>query len=373
MGEFVAGLEGVIASRSRLSFIDGEKGVLAYCGYDIADLAAHSTFEETCGLLWTGGLPKRAALGELRARMAEGRFALEGGMRVLEALPRRAHPMEALRSAISALSPFDPDGAAVDHEANLRKAVRLTAQTATLLAAFERMRRGGDLIPPPPGLSHAASFLFMVDGKRPSARMEKALDIALVLHADHGFNASTFAARVVASTLSDMHSAVTAAVGALKGPLHGGANERVVTFLEEVAEPARAEAAVRSALAAKKRIMGFGHRVYRTIDPRATILRRIAKDLARGTEKERLIDIAEAVEKVMAAEKRLYPNVDFFSAIVYDTLGFPNDLYTPLFVLSRMAGWTAHVIEQQDDNRLFRPREEYVGPTGLAYIPLEER
>ncbi len=373
MSGFAAGLEGVVASRSRLSYIDGEKGVLGYCGHDIATLAARSNFEETCCLLWFGTLPTRAVLAETRSRLADERPVPEAVLRILSDLPRHAHPMDALRTAISALAPFDPDGAAVDHDANLRKAVRLTAQTATILAAFERMRRGGEPVAPERDLSHAASFLMMVDGAPPDARKEKALDVALVLHADHGFNASTFAARIVASTLSDMHSAVAAAIGALKGPLHGGANERVVTFLEEVGDPSRAEASVRSALAAKKRIMGFGHRVYRTVDPRANVLRRIAKDLARGTAKERLIEIAEAVEEVMAREKGLYPNVDFFSAIVYDSLGFPNDLYTPIFVLARMAGWTAHVIEQQDENRLIRPREEYVGPSGLAYVPIEER
>src|SRR5262245_12630185 len=282
MSGFVAGLEGVVASRSRLSFIDGEKGRLAYCGYEIASLAAQSTFEETCGLLWTGALPDRAALAELRSRLAEARPVPDEGLRVLAVLPSGTHPMEALRTGISALSPLDPDGSSVDHDANLRKAIRLTAQTATVLAAFERMRRGGKPVSSPPDLSHAASFLFMADGERPDARKEKALDVALVLHADHGFNASTFAARVVASTLSDMHSAVTAAIGALKGPLHGGANERVVTFLKEVGEPSRAEASVRAALSAKRRIMGFGHRVYKTIDPRATILRRIARTSRAG-------------------------------------------------------------------------------------------
>jgi citrate synthase len=294
-------------------------------------------------------------------------------MDVLRALPKKTTPMEVLRTGVSALSSFDPEAQDNSREASLRKALRLTAQMPTLVAAWERIRRGRPVVAPNPRLSHAANFLYMIGGKTPTSLAEKTFDVALILHADHEFNASTFAARVTAATMSDMHSSIVSAIGALKGPLHGGANEQVMLMVEKIGSPARAEAWIRKALADKARIMGFGHRVYRVEDPRAKHLRRLATELGQQAGDTSAVQILDTVAREVTADKKIYPNVDLFSGAAYKTMGIATDQFTPIFAISRVAGWAAHVLEQHGNNRLIRPRAEYTGPERVAYLPVDQR
>ena len=369
------GLEGIVATTSKICYIDGDRGVLAYRGIDIHELAEHSTFEETCYLLWFGKLPTQSELHELRERLAAERKLDDAILKLLRNAPRSALPMDVLRTAVSALSFYDPDETKNDHDANVAKSIRLTSQIAMIVAAYDRIRKGQPLLDPDRSLSHSANFLLLLNGKRPSATAERALDIALILHADHELNASTFAARVTAATLSDMHSAITSAIGALKGPLHGGANEAVFRILQTIdSQGTDPVEYVRNMLAQKKKIPGFGHRVYHTEDPRATHLRAMSRDLCHSSGQAKWYDMSEKIEAFVKAEKKLNANVDFYSASTYHTLGIDVDLFTPVFAVSRISGWSAHVIEQLDDNRLIRPRADYVGPEHPArYVPIERR
>lgn len=369
------GLEGIVAAHSGICWIEGDAGVLAYRGIDIHELAQKSTFEETCYLLWFGSLPTATQLGEFRKNLAEGRKLPSEVLQGMRAVPRNASPMEVLRTVVSALSMYDADEENNLHDANVRKSYRLTSQVAMIVAAYDRIRKGKSVVQPDPELSHAANFLWMLNGEKPSPTAERALDVALILHADHELNASTFAARVIAATLSDIHSAMTGAIGALKGPLHGGANEAVMRILfaidKEGADPIDY---VRRMLEQKKKISGFGHRVYHTEDPRATHLRRMSEDLGRASGNTKWFDMSRKIELFVKEEKKLNANVDFYSASTYTTLGIDVDLFTPIFAVSRIAGWAAHVIEQLDDNRLIRPRAEYNGPVyPTKYVPLESR
>jgi citrate synthase len=368
-----AGLRNVVAGESSLSSIDGERGVLAYRGIDIHALAEQSSFEEVVFLLHRGRLPARAELAAFTQELARARAVPAATVDLLRLLPASSHPMTSLRSAVSALGAFDPDANDDTPPANARKALRLTAQMATVVALVERVRKGRDPVPPDLSLSHAASFLLMLTGERPRPEAERAMDMALILHADHEFNASTFAARVAASTLADVHGAITAALATLKGPLHGGANEAVMKMLQEIGAPERAEGWVRDALAAKQKIMGFGHAVYRTEDPRATHLRRMSRQLGEANGDRRWYELSERLESVVRSQKGLNANVDFYSASVYHSLGIPTDMFTPVFAVSRIAGWTAHVLEQLGNNRLIRPESEYTGPRDVAYVPVDRR
>jgi citrate synthase len=369
------GLEGVVATTSKICYIDGDQGVLAYAGIDIHDLADHSTFEETCYLLWHGELPNRSELKQLHEQLAAERKLDPAIIDMLRRLPKGAMPMDVLRTAVSALGFYDADEKNNDHDANVRKSIRMTSQIAMIVAAYDRLRKGKDVVKPDPSLSHAANFLLMLTGEKPSSTAERALDIALILHADHELNASTFAARVTAATLSDMHSAITSAIGALKGPLHGGANEAVFHILEEIdrtkSDPVEH---IREMLAQKKKISGFGHRVYHTEDPRATHLRKMSEDLCKSSGQPKWFEMSRRIEQFVKAEKKLNANVDFYSASTYHVLGIDVDLFTPIFAVSRISGWTAHVIEQLDDNRLIRPRADYVGPAyPQHWVPIEKR
>ncbi|HEY6303667.1 MAG TPA: citrate synthase [Terriglobales bacterium] len=371
------GLEGVVATTSRICYIDGDQGVLAYRGYDIHDLAKHSTFEEVCYLLWFGSLPNVGELKALQQRMAEERKLEASIIYRLQLAPKHALPMDVLRTLVSALSFYDPeyDCSNTDHEANLNKAIRLTSQIAMVVANYDRIRKGKELVEPERSLSHAANFLLMLNGTAPSKTAERAFDIALILHADHELNASTFAARITAATLSDMHSAITSAIGTLKGPLHGGANEAVFHILMEIdANRADPVEYVKGMLAQKKKIPGFGHRVYHTEDPRAAHLRQMSRDLGYSSGDPRWFEYSQKIEDFVKADKKLNANVDFYSASTYHTLGIDVDLFTPIFAVSRVGGWTAHVIEQLDDNRLIRPRADYIGPLyPQKYVPVENR
>lgn len=359
----VRGLEGVVALDTRLSFIDGEKGELIYAGYDIRDLARHTSFEEVAWLLWKGELPSASELDDLLRRLGSERTLPPMTEELIAMTPENAEPMSLLRTGVSTLSLFDGEAEAAGEEANLRKAIRLTARMPVILASFDRRRRGLEPVLPERSGSTAESFLHLLSGERPGEEAVRTFDACLVLHAEHGLNASTFAARVIGATLSDMYSAITGAVGALKGPLHGGANIRVMEMLEEIdrtgADPAEH---VRGMLSRKERVMGFGHRVYKTLDPRADILRDMLQALSeeRGTHK--WYDMSMRIMETVRSEKGLYPNVDFFSASVYATLGIDRDLFTPIFAMSRVTGWTAHLLEQWRDNRLIRPRAAYIGP-----------
>jgi len=369
------GLEGVTAANSGICYIDGDQGVLAYRGIDIHDLADHSNFEEVCFLLWNGRLPNRTELQELKLNLARERKLDASIISLLRQAPKHALPMDVLRTIVSALSFYDPEEKANDAEANQRKSVRLTSQIAYVVSAYDRIRKGKPLVEPDRTLSHSANFLYMLNGDVPSATAERAFDIALILHADHEFNASTFAARVTAATLSDMHSAITAAIGALKGPLHGGANEAVFRILEAIdASGADPVEYVKGMLAQKKKIPGFGHRVYRTEDPRATHLRQMSEDLGHSSGNPKWFEISRKIEQFVVGDRKLNANVDFYSASTYHTLGIDIDLFTPIFAVSRVSGWTAHVMEQLNDNRLIRPRANYQGPIyPNRYVPIEKR
>src|ERR1700674_2262641 len=369
------GMEGIVATNSSICFIDGDRGVLAYRGIDIHELADHSNFEETCYLLWFGRLPNRGELEDLRGRLQQERHLDPAILQFLRDAPPTALPMDVLRTAVSALSFYDADNKKNDHEANVRKAIRLTSQIAMIVAAYDRLRKGKPVVEADRSMSHAANFLLQLNGSKPSATAERALDIALILHADHELNASTFAARVTAATLSDMHSAITSAVGCLKGPLHGGANEAVFHILQVIdssdSDPVEY---VKGMLAEKKKIPGFGHRVYHTEDPRATHLRQMSKDLGNSSGQNKWFEMSHAIEQFVKADKKLNANVDFYSASTYHTLGIDVDLFTPVFAISRVSGWTAHVIEQLDDNRLIRPRADYIGPAyPQPWVPMEKR
>jgi len=371
-----AGLEDTVATSSEICYLDGDRGVLAYCGYDIHDLARHATFEEVCYLLWHRRLPTRAELGDLQSQLTAARQLPEGVVRMIRALPG-GNTMDLLRTATSALGQYDADASDNSPNANYRKAVRLAAQISSLVATIGRLNAGSGPIGPDPVLGHAANFLYMLTGERPSGLATRAFDVALILHADHELNASTFAARVAAATLTDIHSAIVAAIGTLKGPLHGGANADVMRLLLEIgptASPEKVDDVVRAKLARKEKIPGFGHRVYHTEDPRATHLRQMSRDLGQRANQPIWFEMSQRIEALVKAEKKLNPNVDFYSASTYHALGIDIDLFTPIFAVSRVSGWTAHVLEQYANNRLIRPRADYVGPEyPQRYQPLEAR
>ena len=368
-----AGLEGVVAGESEICFIDGYAGVLSYRGYNIHTLAQNATFEEVIWLLWKGVLPNQAELNQLKADL----IANAGIPREVEDFIRanpKAAPMDLLRTGVSMLSLYDPLAKDMAPEANQKKAVKLMAQTSTIVTTLGRTRDGHSVVAPDSTLTFAGNFLYCLTGNRPDAIMEHVMDVALTLHADHELNASTFAARVTAATLSDIYSSVVSGIGALKGPLHGGANEEDIKMLLEVGTSAKAVERVQEMLAKKIKIPGFGHRVYRTEDPRATHLRRMSEDLGKSTGHEDLYLMSSKVEELVKADKKLNPNVDFYSASTYYSLHIPIDLFTPVFAVSRMAGWTAHVLEQYHNNRLIRPRAEYKGnPDGMAWVPMASR
>jgi citrate synthase len=371
--EVAEGLEGIVAASSSICFVDGVEGRLIYQGYDIHDLVAHASFEEVAYLLWHGELPTRAQLEALNTDLRAARTLPEPVMQILKSVPKDALPMDVLRTAVSALGIYDPDSKDDSRPANVRKSVRLTAQIATIVAAIDRLRNGKPAVAPDASLGHAANFLYMLRGERPTDTATKTVDIALILHADHELNASTFSARVTAATLADMHSAITSGIGTLKGPLHGGANEAVMRLLLRIGEVSNAVPTVKQMLAEKKKIMGFGHRVYKTEDPRATHLRKLSEELCRQTNQLKWFEMSREIETFMLAEKKLHCNVDFYSASCYYALGIPIDLFTPVFAVSRISGWTAHVLEQFADNRLIRPRAEYVGPRNRTYVTIEKR
>ena len=367
-----AGLRGVVAGASRISTVDGLEGRLIYQGITIHELAENASFEEVAFLLWEGRLPTRAELDQLNADLRSNAALPEPVIEILRKLPATAKPMDVLRTAVSALGIWDPDTGDNSLEANRRKAMRLTAQIPTIITAFHHLRSGREPVAPRSDLSVAANFLYMLNGELPGPVAEKTFDIALTLHADHEFNASTFSGRVTIATLSDMYSAITAAIGTLSGPLHGGANEGVFRMLEGIGDGDAAEW-VHAQLAQKARIMGFGHAVYKTTDPRATHLKRMAKELAEESGNARLYQMSTTIEELMLAEKGMHANVDFYSATVYHVLGIPTDLFTPVFAVSRITGWTAHVLEQLADNRIIRPRADYVGPVDVHYVPIDQR
>jgi len=367
------GLAGVVAAESALSFIDGAAGGLWYRGYDIHALARHASYLESVYLLWYDALPAAIELAAFEGTLAGQRALPAAVLDVMCALPADSAPMAALRTAVSALGQVDPEADDISREADLRKAGRLVAQMPTMVATFDRIRRGLDPIDPDPELGHAANFLYVREGVRPSETAARALDTSWLLYLEHGLNASTFTTRVVASTLADMHSAITAGVSALKGPLHGGANEKAMEMLLEIGSVGHVPAFVDQALAEKRKIMGFGHRVYRTEDPRATHLRRMAEELSREAGGSEWYDVSRALEEELLERKGLYCNVDFYCATVYYSLGLPIDLFTPLFAIGRTAGWAAHVMEQHMHNRLIRPRAEYTGEMDQPWVPIDRR
>lgn len=367
------GLEGVVAAESSICYVFGAEGRLIYRGYDIADLAEHSTFEETSHLLLNGDLPTRAQLREFATELKAAQKIDRVVQRVIKEAPKSADPMSVLRTAVSAAVFADPDAADHSAEAEYRKAVRLIAQLPTMLAFIYRLRTEQRPLAPRRGLSLAANFLYMLFGQVPTWEAERAFDAALILHADHELNASTFAARVIAATLGDVHGAVTGAIAALAGTLHGGANTAVMKMLLEVRTPDRAAEWIHDALQQRKKIMGFGHRVYRTADPRAAQLRVVAAQVAAAAGQPQWAEIQRTMEAVMKQERGLYCNVDFYSAPLYYAMGIPLELYTPIFALGRVSGWCAHVLEQHADNRLIRPRAEYTGPMNRRWVSLRKR
>jgi len=376
--EWKAGLEDVIAARSAVCTIDGAQGRLYYRGYEIGDLAGEVAFEDVTWLLWFGELPSPAEATDFRRRLAAGRTPSPATLEVLRRLPRDCHPLDALRTAVSFAAALDPDVAGADRDANVRKAVRLMTLVPAVVAAWHRLRAGREPVAARPDLSHAAHVLWLLEGREPSAELARVMDVVLVLHADHEFNASTFAARVAAATLADLHADIVAAIATLKGPKHGGANEDVLRMLHEIGDPAQAEGYVERRLGGrvglskaergdpKARVPGFGHRVYRVDDARARVLRGMAKQMADATGRQRIFAVAEGVYAVMRERTALPVNVDFFSAVVYDALGIPADLCTSIFAMGRVAGWCAHALEQYADNRLIRPRAAYTGPPPRA-------
>ncbi|MBV8552708.1 MAG: citrate synthase [Acidobacteriaceae bacterium] len=369
-----AGLEGVVATSSNICFIDGDKGILSYFGYNIQNLAENATFEEVIYLLWNGKLPNRNELGHLKSALIAERDLPEAVTAFLKDVPQDSNAMDVLRTAVSMLSLYDPLAGDNSLEASANKAVKLMARVATIVTSFDRLRNGKAVIPGDPSLGYAANFLYTLTGKRPDDVMERVFDVALILHADHELNASTFAARVTAATLSDIYSAVTSAIGALKGPLHGGANEAVIRLLLSTSSTEDAIAKVKANLSNKIKIPGFGHRVYHVVDPRAIYLKRMSEELGKRTGHSDLFEKSASVEQTVRDLKNLNANVDFYSASTYYSLGIPVDLFTPIFAVSRMSGWTAHILEQYRNNRLIRPRAEYTGaPQGQPWVPLDQR
>ncbi len=371
------GLRGVVAAASSIGDVNGEKGELIYQGVNIHDLATKSTFEEVVFLLWNGRLPKRSELDELKKNLAASYElpwqAVELIKGMAERAPKGADPMDMLRTVISAIALFDEEKRNLSREASIRVATRLIARFPVIVAAIDRARNGKEIIKPKPDLDIATNFLYMLKGEMPDGFDAHVLDVALILQADHELNASTFTARVVAGTLADMYSAVTAALGALSGPLHGGANTAIMKILLEIDDVNKVEGYVKDALAKKKKIMGFGHAVYKTEDPRATHLRRFSKEMGERKGNTKWYDITAKLEEIMKREKNLLPNVDAYSASTYYMMGIPLDLYTPIFAVSRISGWTAHILEQYADNKLIRPRAEYIGPRNVPYVPIDER
>ena len=369
----LAGLEGVVAAESSVGDVDGIRGVLIYQGLNIHDLAEHSTFEETVFLLWHGRLPRRDELDALRRELTENQRLPEEVLSLIRQFPRDAEPMDSLRTAISALAFYDPRSRDLSREGALATATRLTAQFPVVVAAIGRLREGKEPVEPRPDLNLASNFLYMLKGETASEREARIFDVCLILHADHELNASTFTGRVIAGTLADMYGAVTGAIAALSGPLHGGANTNAMKMLLEIGTPERAEEWLRDALAKKKKIMGMGHRVYKTEDPRSVWLRRFSKEMGEAKGETRWFEILERLRELVFREKGLYPNVDFYSGSAYYLMGIPLELFTPIFAVSRISGWTAHILEQYANNRLIRPRAEYTGPRGVPYVPIDER
>lgn len=367
------GLEGVIAGTSSICFIDGVKGRLVYRGYDADDLANQSSFEEVAYLLWHGDLPARAALEGLKRDLHAAGTLPAPVVDMLKKIPAGAQPMAMLRTLVSALAHFDPDATDNSREANVRKAIRLTAQIPALVGAFHRLRTGAAPLQPRADLSHAGNYLYLLQGTSPDPEVARALDVVFILHADHEFNASTFSARVTAATLSDLYSAITSAIGTLKGPLHGGANEEVMRLLERIGAVERVEPMVMEMLSAQKKIPGFGHRVYRTEDPRARFLRPMSQRLGERSGDPRWYQLTRKLEEVTTTQRRIFANVDLYSSSVYRYMGIAMDLYTATFAVSRITGWAAHVLEQYDDNRLIRPMSEYTGPVDRTYVPADRR
>jgi len=369
-----AGLEGVVATSSAICYIDGDKGVLSYCGYNINELASNASFEEVIFLLWNGRLPNKAELAGLKSKLVAERELPAEVNAFLKGVPKGAASMDVLRTAVSLLSLYDPRAADSSAEANVSKAVKLMARVSTLVTSFDQLRNGKSVVPGDPSLGYAANFIYTLTGKKPDRVMERVFDVALILHADHELNASTFAARVTAATLSDMYSAVTSAIGALKGPLHGGANEAVIQMLLKTGSADEAVAKVKGDLANKVKIPGFGHRVYQVLDPRAIHLKKLSQELGKSTGHGDLYEKSSRVEQAVHDLKGLNANVDFYSASCYYSLGIPVDLFTPIFAVSRMSGWTAHILEQYRNNRLIRPRAEYTGAAdGQPWVPIEKR
>ncbi len=375
--DFAKGLEGIVSNTTRIGYVDGEAGKLSYRGYDIEDLAEHSSYEETVYLLLNGKLPTLSELEEFTDKLKGNRTVADEVMNRITHLPCPCHPMSMLRSGISLLECIDDTcRIAEDLEEKKEAGIKLIAQTATLTAAVARHLQEKEPVPPDPALPHGANFLYMLRGERAKPLEERVMDLSLILHADHGMNASTFASMVVASTLSDLHSAVSSGIATLKGPLHGGANERVIRMLTGISSIAEAEAFVEKVLAEKTKIMGFGHRVYKTYEPRAKILQGYAKKLTELTGNEELFEIAQTIEKRVTeayGSKGIFPNVDFYSGLIYHSLGIDESIFTPIFAVSRIAGWVARILEYLEDNRLFRPRAVYTGPTDLPYVPVRER
>ncbi len=367
------GLEGVIVADSSICFIDGQKGILSYHGYSIDDLAEYSSFEEVIYLLWNGRLPNETELAEFNKLLAEERELPKPVLDLVTSAPPKSHPMDVLRTAISALALYDPETEDSSREANLRKAARLVAKTPTIIAAFNRARNELPVVEPMKEKSLAQNFLYMLAGQEMMPVLNRVLDVCLTLHADHDLNASTFSARVTVSTLSDVYAAVTSAIGTLKGPLHGGANTRVMQMLIEIAELEKVDDYIHELLEKKGRVMGVGHRVYKTMDPRAIILKKYSKWMSEHGCGPLWYSMLTRIEELMREEKGMDPNVDFYSASVYYCMGIPLDLYTAIFAMSRMAGWTAHILEQLSDNRLIRPISNYKGPVGEKYIAIEMR
>jgi citrate synthase len=370
-GALDRGLEGVVACSTAISTIAGT--TLLYRGYTIEDLAANATFEEVVFLLWFGRLPNQSELDRFERELHSAMPLPPESFGWFHGLPTEVHPMDFLHAVVAGLSLHDPDANVIQPEANIRKATRLTARFATIVAAYDRVRSGQWPLQPLPGRSLAWNFLYMLHGREPESKRVRQLDTCLILHADHELNASAFSARVTSSTLSGIYSSVMAAIGTLKGPLHGGANEQVMRMLQEIGTPKRLEAYLDDALAGKRKVMGFGHRVYKEGDPRAAILKRMSREITAETGHPELYEMSAAIEEIMHDRKGLIPNVDFYSATVYHSMGIPIDLFTPIFAVSRVAGWCAHVLEQYASNRIYRPRGHYVGATGLRLVPIEER
>ena len=367
------GLEGIVAANTRLSDVKGDIGELVYAGYNINELAGKVSYEEVVHLLHENRLPNRAELAGLKKKLAANRTLPGGVIDILRKLPKETPPMHAIRTGISALGCFDARADDDSIENARQECLKLIAQIPVITAYFHRLRQGKTLVDPDASLGEAANFLYMVDGEKPSADKEKTLDLCYVLHADHGMNASTFSARVTIATLSDVYSAITTAIGTLKGPLHGGANEGVIKMLREIGSVDKVDSYIADALAQKKKIMGIGHRVYKTLDPRAPHLKRMAQTLSAQLGEPKWIQMSERIAEIMLREKHLNANVDFYSATVYYSLGIPTDLFTPIFAIARTSGWTAHILEQLADNRLIRPQSNYTGPTGLKVGPIEQR